>query len=474
MVKNRALKRDARVIKASTGITYPRARDLLTDPVDQDTLVPSLFLGYGADGGNIIHRPGKGTVLVIGGYSGSGKSVLMRRLAAEAADVASVYVIDVAKGGADYRDIRGELSALETTADSALARVRDLTENRTAASVLFVDYIDYTTSPEGIPGFREALQALSDSGMPVIVGGQLPHRALPAPLMARADRVLIGKAASAHRQALLREPDALIISDKYQAVFESAAGSVLVVLPPGGQATAAPYQFELGTNAAGHSVAFVPSQDLNLYVTGPVASGKTTILNALAADASTSMDVYFANAAFPSSEIQTPQTVRKMTTHQETADVLEELLQEISARRTACHEAGVGSVADLPEPPRKILIVLDEFQWLLHTEQLSVFSDPELRPLRARIAVALGKIARESRSAGVSLVMASQTDEVLRLIPGESQLRTSLSWLSLGDPGRGYHHGSEIRLLHPLELGRQEGIYQPQSRRGAYVDITSF
>jgi nicotinamide riboside kinase len=466
MVKNRALKRDARVIKASTGITYPRARDLLTDPVDQDTLVPSLFLGYGADGGNIVHRPGKGTVLVIGGYSGSGKSVLMNRLAAEAADVASVYVIDVAKGGADYRDLRGDLSALETTADGALARIRALTKTRTTASVLFVDYVDYTASPEGIPGFHEALQALSDSGMPVIVAGQLPHRALPAPLLERADRVLIGKTASAQRQALLREPDAVIVADKYQAVFESSAGSVLVALPPGGHATAAPYQFELGTDRTGHSVAFVPSQDLNLFVTGPVASGKTTILNALAIDASASMDVYFANAAFPSSEIQTPPAVRRMTTHQETVEVLEELLEEISARRTACHEAGVGSVADLSVPPRPILIVMDEFQWLLHTEQLSVFSDPELRPLRARIAVAVGKIARESRTAAVSLVMASQAEDVLRLIPGESQLRVTMSRLALGGPG--------IRFQHPHELGRQEGIYQPQFRRGGYIDIASF
>lgn len=234
MVKNRAHKRDARAIKASSGLTYPRARGIITDSVDQDTLVPSLFLGHGADGGIIIHRPGKGTVLVIGGYSGSGKSVLMHRLAVEASAVASVYIIDVGKGGADYRDIAGDLSALETTADGALARVSSLTGPRHTASILFVDYIDYATSPEGIPGFREVLQALSDSGMPVVVGGQLPHRALPAALMERADRILIGKSTAAHRQALLRNPDALIIEDKFQAAYETAVGSVQVILPPGG------------------------------------------------------------------------------------------------------------------------------------------------------------------------------------------------------------------------------------------------
>jgi nicotinamide riboside kinase len=302
MVKNRALKRDARVIKASTGITYPRARDLLVDPVDQDTLVPSLFLGYGADGGNIIHRPGKGTLLVIGGYSGSGKSVLMSRLAAEASTVASVYVIDVAKGGSDYRDISGGLSALETTAAGALARIRSLTAPRHTASILFVDYIDYVASPEGIPGFREAIQALSDSGMPVIVGGQLPHRALPASMMERADRILIGKTAYSHRQAMLRNPDAPVLGDRYKAVYETAAGSVEVILPPGGKIPEPDYRFEFGTNSTGHPVAFVPAQDRSLYISGSAGSGKTTFLNALAADAVTSMDVYFSNAAFPSEE----------------------------------------------------------------------------------------------------------------------------------------------------------------------------
>lgn len=473
MVKNRALKRDARVIKASTGITYPRALDLLADPVDQDTLVPSLFLGYGADGGNILHRPGKGTVLVIGGYSGSGKSVLMSRLASEASDVASVYVIDVAKGGADYRGISGELSALETTPDGALARVRALTENRNGASVLFVDYIDYTTSPDGIPGFGEAIQALSASGMPVIVGGQMPHRALPAAIMERADRILIGRASRLDRQRVLRNPDAPVLGDKYNAVYETATGSVEVILPPGGRVPEPVYQFEFGTDATGNPVAFVPARDLNLFVSGPVGSGKTTFLNALAADAVTSMDVYFSNAAFPSSEIGTPEAVRRMTTHQKTADVLDELLEEIAARRSACHEAGVGTVAELPVPPRPVMIVLDEFLWLLHTDELPVFSDPELRPLRTRIAVAVGKIARESRTAGVSLVMASQSDDALKLIPGESQLKALLSRLVLDAP-KSSPYGDRDLLRHPHELGRQRSVYQPSSRRGCYVDIATF
>lgn len=468
MVKNRALKRDARLIKASAGITYPRARDLLTDPVDQDTLVPSLLLGYGTGGGNIVYRPGKGTVLVIAGYSGAGTSVLMNRLAAEAADVASVHVIDVAKDGTDYRNIQDHLASLETTAAGALARVRALAAPRTTPSVVFIDYF---TDTANIPGFSESLEALSASGVPVIVGSQLPHRSLPAALMGRADRVLIGNADTRLRMGMLRNPDAPVSASRYEAVYESAAGTVKVMLPPGGQVPRTGYQFEFGTDATGHPAAFAPALDLHLYVSGPIGSGKTTFLNALAADAAASMDVYFSNAAFPTDEIRTPATVKRLTTHQQVADMLDELLAEIAARRSACHEAGVGRVAELPEPPRPIMIVMDEFQWLLHSEDLSMSADPEVGPLRTRIAIALGRIARESRMAGVSLVMASQTDDALRLIPGETQLKTWLSRLALGAAKLFPRWGADA-LRDPQE--QRQGLYKPSSRSGGHVDITRF
>jgi hypothetical protein len=470
MVKNRALKRDARAIKASTGITYPRARDLLTDPVDQDTLVPSLSLGYGPDGGNIIHRPGKGTVLVISGGTGTGKSVLMNRLAAEASDVASIYIIDVAKQGSDYRDIRRELSGLETTAAGALARMRDLTETRHTASILFIDYID---TSEDIPGFTEALRALSDSGMPVIVGGQLPNRALPAAMMERADRILIGRTSRLDRQRMLRHPDAPVLGDRYKAVYETAAGSVEVILPPGGRVPEPDYSFTIGKDIAGAPVTFTPARDRSLLVTGLTGAGKTTFLNALAADAATSMDVYFSNAAFPSKEIRTPEAVRALRTHQETADMLDGIVQEISARRRACHEANVGGIAELTDPRRPILVVLDEFDWLVNNVEYAWNSTPELKAQRIRCAVAVGKIAREGRMAGVSLVLSSQTADVLQLIPGSGDLKVSLSRLVLEGMSRARLVSAYLddRALQAQWPDNRQGVYSPISGPGGLVDL---
>ncbi len=469
MVKNRAEKRNARTIKASTGLTYPRALDLLTGPVDQDTLVPSLLLGYGPDGGNIVHRPGKGTVLVIGGYSGSGKSVLMNRLAAEAADVASVYIIDVAKGGADYRDIRGELSGLETTTAGALARIRSLTENRHTASLLFVDYVDYTASPDGVPGFSEALQALSDSGMPIIVGGQLPYRALPAALMERADRVLIGKTDSRARQRMLRNPDAPVLGDRYKAVYETAAGTVQVILPPGGQIPDPDYSFTIGTDSTGASITYTPARDRHLLITGAPGSGKTWSLLALAVGASRLMDVYVGTAGLYPDEVAWPASAAGTATSlAETADMLDELMLETEIRARQ-HDQG-------SDRPRPVLIVLDEFSALVRNDPYATMAEcpPEDREARIRIAVAIGKIARASRAAGVSLVLASQTANVLRLIPGEDHLKVSLSRLVLGnlepfaplltadlrDP--------ELQALRPRT---RQGVYEPAGRNGGLVDI---
>ncbi|HEX9229194.1 MAG TPA: hypothetical protein VF885_21535, partial [Arthrobacter sp.] len=390
MVKNRAEKRNARAIKASTGLTYPRALDLLAGPVDQDALVPSLFLGYGADGGNIVHRPGKGTVLVIGGYSGSGKSVLMRRLASEASDAASVYVIDVAKGGSDYLNIRGELSGLEATAAGALARVRSLTEARHTASILFVDYINST---EDIPAFQEALRALSDSGMPVVVGGQMPYLALPAAMMERADRMITGGMTYAHRQKMLRNPEAPVLGGKYKGVFETVEGAAEVILPPGGRVPDPDYSFKFGTDAAGSPAAFTPAKDRNLLVEGRPGAGKTWLLQALAVDAAKSMDVYVSSIGghHPEFSIQVPAAVSTATSLAGTADMLDELMLQTEVRRWQRHLEESGPDSGTPAP-RPVLIVLDDFASLVRNDPHATTAEcpPEDREARTRIAVAVG------------------------------------------------------------------------------------
>lgn len=449
MVKNRAEKRNARTIKASTGLTYPRALDLLASPVDQDTLVPSLSLGYGPDGKDITYRPGKGTVLIIEGPSGFGKSLLMNRLAAEASDVASVYVIDAAKRGTDYKGLGRDLSALETTAVGALALVTRLSEPRHTASLLIIDEIACTGD---ISGFSEALRALSDSGLPIIIGGQAPHQFLSPALRTRAELMILG--------------------DRYEAAYKTPAGNSAVILPPGGNAPEPRYSFTIGADDAGSPAVFTPALDRNLLVTGRPGAGKTWLLKALAADAAKAMDVYISDirVQHPDFGIQVPAAVSTATTLPATADMLEELMLLAERRQWLSYrEAFGGSAASETRP---VLIVLDEFASLIRNDPDD--TTPEDREARTRIAVAIGKIARSGRAAGVSLVLASQTPDVLRLIPGENHLKASLSRLVLGDlepftpPLTADLRDPGLQALRP---GNRQGAYEPAARNGGLVDI---
>jgi DNA replication protein DnaC len=449
MVKNRALKRDARAIKASTGITYPRARDLLTDPVDQDTLVPSLSLGYGPDGEDITYRPGKGTFLVIEGPSGFGKSLLMTRLAAEAVDVASVYVIDAAKQGTDYQGLSGELSALETTAAGALALVKRLGEPRHTASLLIIDEVAYTND---IPGFSDALRALSDSGMPIIIGGQAPHQFLSPSLRTRAQLIILG--------------------DRHKAAYKTSAGNGQVILPPGGKAPEPDYSFAFGADAVGSPATFTPARDRNLLVTGPPGAGKTWFLRALAADATKSIDVYVGTAGIYPKDLVWPSsaagTAMSLAT---TADMLDELMLEAEIRSRQHYREDAAE-----NESRPVLIVLDEFSSLIRNDPYATAAEcpQEDRAARTRIAVAVGKIARAGRAAGVSLVLSSQTSDILQLIPGAGDLKVSLSQLVLGDlnyGSQGLTAGLRDPALQGLRPQVRQGIYAPLSGAGGLVDI---
>lgn len=471
MVKNRAEKQNARAIKARTGLTYPRAQARLR--AGHELQLPALFLGYGTDGGNIVHRPGRGKILVVGGGTGTGKSLLLSRLAAEASGAIPVYVIDAAKYGSDYQAIRGQLTAIETTAAGALARVKSLAEPEHSASLLVIDEIAYA---DDIPGFREALWALSDSGVSIIIGGQVPHRSLPAALMARADRMILGDTTYGDRLAMFRNPDAPVLGGRHKAILETTAGSVQVILPPGGVVPKPDCRFEFGTDAVGAPAAFTPARDLHLLVTGCPGAGKTWFLRALATDAVKSMDVYVSSTSpHAESELRVPWAAMTATSLEATADMLHEIMREINVRNARRHRESVSRAADLRDAPRPILIVLDEFYSLIHNDPMATAAEctPEDRNARARIAVAVGKLAREGRTAGVSLVIAGHSTE-LQLIPGAGDFKVSLSRLVLGRLDGGFQDlTADLRdpALRALRPASRQGIYAPLSGDGGLVDI---
>src|SRR5699024_7004650 len=113
------------------------------------------------------------------------------------------------------------------------------------------------------------------------------------------------------------------------------------------------------------------------------------------------------------------------------AGLLKAVHAEVDRRKRLNADAGVGNVADLNDPPPPVLVLIDEFTSLTgKTPVPDTSDDPAVDDERERViaentarnevGVYAGKIAREARSAGVSLVLGTQKldAKTLDALPG--------------------------------------------------------
>jgi hypothetical protein len=138
--------------------------------------------------------------------------------------------------------------------------------------------------------------------------------------------------------------------------------------------------------------------------------------------------------------------LREMVTDAETgAAVMRTVYAEVARRKDANASAGVGSFRELPDPPPMMVVLIDEFSSLIGKFPVPKRSgDPELdveieriedeNRARLEIGIYAGKIAREARSAGVAIVLATQrlSARMLDELPNSVDLRTNLSRILLG------------------------------------------
>lgn len=165
MVKNRAAKQGARVLKDELGITYPRALDLVQSAGNIHRAYPPLQISVSGQ----PYQPARGSVLILDGASGIGKSGLLARLAADASKAdALVYIIDTIKGGADFRGIRKELSGLAVSGAEALAMIGRISASGIPAIVIVDEAADLADQHE----VTQALIALNSDGYPLIIATQ--------------------------------------------------------------------------------------------------------------------------------------------------------------------------------------------------------------------------------------------------------------------------------------------------------------
>lgn len=196
------------------------------------------------------------------------------------------------------------------------------------------------------------------------------------------------------------------------------------------------------TGVAGEPVAYDNKSIAHLLVAGASGGGKSVALQVLLYDAAVQdCEIYVVDPTKGGADFGfvKPYSKAFASTVDEAAALMKYLYAEVLRRKEMNVSHQVGSYRDLPEDirPRHIYLMMDEFTSLMQPDAVSktVSDDPEIEEDRqmqlranqakAYIGTMTGKIAREARSVGVTLILATQklTAKMLDNIPGASDLK---------------------------------------------------
>jgi S-DNA-T family DNA segregation ATPase FtsK/SpoIIIE len=204
------------------------------------------------------------------------------------------------------------------------------------------------------------------------------------------------------------------------------------------------------TGVDGEPVAYNFKVDPHLLIAGASGGGKSVLLQSLAYGAlMRRYELYVADPTKGGADFKFAEPYAKAFTATpfEAAAMMKGIYTEVLRRKNLNTAHGVGNYRDLPEGvrPSHIVILLDEFTSLMGQDPVPAASDdPEMDAERemimatnrakTEIGVYTGKIAREARSAGVTLFLATQklSAKMLDTIPGAGDLKVNLSRLLMG------------------------------------------
>ncbi|HEY5115173.1 MAG TPA: FtsK/SpoIIIE domain-containing protein, partial [Nakamurella sp.] len=304
-------------------------------------------------------------------------------------------------------------------------------------------------------------QAWADSG---VTGraGLLPDLVDTAPLPRnRAVRVLdfrlpAGVDPARVRRALPKLRTAT--GNDYLQTQPSAAGTLrLLVATDNPLPDLAPFNFTaadrddkipFAVGVDGEVVAYDPALDPHLLLAGLTGAGKSCLAQGLVYGALIrGWQVYLVDPVKGGADYHFARNHchAVAATPSQAAAALRAVYTEITARKQRNAAHGVGSTRDLPDPPPNLLVLIDEFTSLVGRDPVPPRTgDPHLDTERdiieaanhakIEIGVYAGKIAREARSAGVTLALGTQklSAKMLDTIPGAGDLKVNLSRVLLG------------------------------------------
>ncbi|MET4143817.1 FtsK/SpoIIIE domain-containing protein [Arthrobacter sp. UYCo732] len=204
------------------------------------------------------------------------------------------------------------------------------------------------------------------------------------------------------------------------------------------------------TGVDGEPVAYNFKVDPHLLIAGASGGGKSVLLQSLAYGALIrGYELYVADPTKGGADFKFAEPYAKAFTATpfEAAAMMKGIYAEVLRRKNLNTGHGVGNYRDLPEEirPKHIVILLDEFTSLMGQDPVPAASDdPDMdierdmiiatNRAKTEIGVYTGKIAREARSAGVTLFLATQklSAKMLDTIPGAGDLKVNLSRLLMG------------------------------------------
>ena len=206
------------------------------------------------------------------------------------------------------------------------------------------------------------------------------------------------------------------------------------------------------TGVEGEPICFDMADSPHLLVAGTTGGGKSVTAQALLYGAIVNgADVAVIDPSKGAADFRFMQdhAVGFATSVVEAAAVMRAVYDEVVRRKDANSAAGVGSAKELPEPPRPVVVFIDEFTSLMAGKKPSTRpeDDPERETQRLErmalynaqsdIGFYAGKIAREARSADVHLILATQKLTLKLLSDDLSDVKTNLARILLGKANQG-------------------------------------
>lgn len=243
----------------------------------------------------------------------------------------------------------------------------------------------------------------------------------------------------------------------------------------------------------GEPLDFDPVVAIHLLVLGGAGSGKSATLQTLITGALLrGWDLYITDPVKGGADFRFAEPwARAFTTELfDAAAMMRAVYAEVVRRKNLNSQRGVGSFRDLPdgERPPYLLLVMDEFTSLMGLEMVDrtpsddaeIEADRQLimarNAARREIGMLAGKVAREARSAGVVLLLATQklmSDDLDKI--GSKDIKDNMARLLLGKTTYGAKMSGLISPDEAADLGeivpKGRGLYETPMMYGSPVQI---